>query len=71
MSDLALAETRAWVERAVIGLHLCPFAGAPQARGQVRYAVSDARDPRALLGALVGELSGSSPSRPSASRRRC
>jgi hypothetical protein len=56
MSDLALAETRAWVERAVIGLQLCPFAKAPQVRGQIRYVVSAARDPEALLAALVEEL---------------
>ena len=37
MSDRALAETRAWVELAVIGLNLCPFAKAPQTKGQVRY----------------------------------
>ena len=56
MSDLALAETRAWVERAVIGLRLCPFAGAPLLRGQVRFVLSEARDVEALLGALQGEL---------------
>ena len=49
MSDRALAETRAWVEQAVIGLNLCPFAKAPQTKGQVRYALSEARDPEALL----------------------
>lgn len=53
---LALSETRAWIERAVIGLHLCPFAATPQSRGQVRYAVSEARDVEALLQALVAEL---------------
>ena len=42
MSDRALAETRAWVERAVIGLQLCPFAKAPQVKGQVRYVASEA-----------------------------
>jgi hypothetical protein len=56
MSDLALAETRAWVERGVIGLHLCPFARAPQVKGQVRYVLSAASDPQALLAALVAEL---------------
>ena len=45
----ALAETRAWVERAVIGLGLCPFARGAQARGRVRYACSTAREPEALL----------------------
>jgi len=56
MSDRALAETRAWVDLAVIGLNLCPFAKAPQTKGQVRYALSEARDPEALLQDLVAEL---------------
>jgi hypothetical protein len=56
MSDRALAETRAWVELAVTGLNLCPFAKAPQTKGQVRYALSEARDPEALLQDLVAEL---------------
>ena len=53
---LAIAETRAWVDRAVIGLNLCPFAKAPQVKGQVRYALSEATDPAALLADLVAEL---------------
>jgi len=56
MSDRALAETRAWVGRAVIGLQLCPFAKAPQVKGQVRYVISDAVDADALLSVLVDEL---------------
>jgi hypothetical protein len=56
MTDHALAETRAWVDRAVIGLQLCPFAKAPQVRGQVRYVASEAADADALLGDLVDEL---------------
>ena len=53
---LALAETRAWVDRVVIGLNLCPFAKAPQVKGLVRYVVSEASAPEALLAALVDEL---------------
>jgi len=34
-----IADTRAWVDRAVIGLNLCPFAKAVQVKGQVHYAV--------------------------------
>jgi hypothetical protein len=56
MSHRALAETRAWVERAVIGLQLCPFARAPQVKGQVRYVVSEASDTATLLEALIDEL---------------
>ena len=52
MTDHALAETRAWVDRAVIGLQLCPFAKAPQVKEQVRYVVSEAVDP------IVAERSG-------------
>jgi len=55
-SRLVLAETRAWVERVVIGLNLCPFAKAPQVKSQVRYVLSEARGPEALLAALVDEL---------------
>src|SRR5947209_7758252 len=51
----ALAETRAWVERAVIGLGLCPFAPGPQAAGRVRYACSAATDSESLLHDFVGE----------------
>ena len=56
MSARALAETRAWVERVVIGLNLCPFAKAPQNKGQVRYVLSEATDEEALLAELVAEL---------------
>jgi len=48
--------TRCWVERAVVGLNLCPFARAPFVQGKIRYAVSHARDSDALLDDLCGEL---------------
>jgi hypothetical protein len=54
--DTVIAETRAWVDRAVIGLNLCPFAKAPQVKGLVRYVVSKATDPAALLADLISEL---------------
>ena len=53
---LAVAETRAWVERAVIGLGLCPFARGAQVRGRVRYACSRASGPEALLENLGTEV---------------
>jgi len=52
----ALAETRAWVDRAVIGLNLCPFAKAVQTKNQVRYLVSGATDGDALLAELRDEM---------------
>lgn len=51
-----IAETRAWVNRAVIGLNLCPFAKAAQGKNQIRYVVSDATDADQLLTALCEEL---------------
>ena len=55
-ADRCIAETRAWVDRAVIGLNLCPFAKAPQVKGQVRYALSAATTPEQLLANLTAEL---------------
>ncbi|OZI76159.1 DUF1415 domain-containing protein [Bordetella genomosp. 2] len=49
-------ETRLWVERAVIGLNLCPFAKAVQVKDQVRYAASDATDAEGVLADLEDEL---------------
>jgi hypothetical protein len=51
-----LVETRAWVDRVVIGLNLCPFAKAPQVKGQVRYVLSKATTTEALLTDLAHEL---------------
>ena len=51
-----IAESQRWLERAVIGLNLCPFAKAVQAKGQVRWVLSDATTPEALLEQLGGEL---------------
>jgi hypothetical protein len=50
------AHTRAWVERAVVGLNLCPFAKAPMVKGQIRYVVSPASDVDALCVQLSAEL---------------
>lgn len=53
---IVLQATRAWVERAVIGLNLCPFAKAVHSKGLVRYVCSRARDSAALRDALRDEL---------------
>lgn len=50
------AEVRRWLERAVIGLNLCPFAKAVVVKQQVRLVVSDASTERALLEELGEEL---------------
>ncbi len=51
-----ISETRAWVEHAVIGLNLCPFARAAQLRHQVHYVETVAADTDGLLAALRAEM---------------
>jgi hypothetical protein len=59
-----VAATRRWLERAVIGLNLCPFAKAVYVKEQVRYVVSSATTPEALLETLMDELQRLSDSDP-------
>lgn len=54
--DEILARTREWVEKAVIGLNLCPFARAVWVKDQVRVVVSRARHVDAFLDDLDREL---------------
>lgn len=54
--DQIIAAVERWVERAVIGLNLCPFAKAVQVKQQIRYVVSNATTPEALLEQLMNEL---------------
>jgi hypothetical protein len=51
-----VAETRAWLEGAVIGLDLCPFAASVHRENRIRYTVSGAEDGEALRDALAAEL---------------
>ncbi len=51
-----LAATKQWLEKAVIGLNLCPFAKAVYIREQICYVVSEAETPEALLADLLDEL---------------
>lgn len=59
MTDSAIdpiAATRNWLEKAVIGLNLCPFAKAVYVKDQVRFVLSDATTPEALVEQLAEEL---------------
>jgi len=55
-ADAIEADVRRWLERAVIGLNLCPFAKAVYVKQQVRIVISDASTERALLEQLGEEL---------------
>jgi hypothetical protein len=51
-----IAETRDWIEKAVIGLNLCPFAKVVYVNDRIRYCVSEAQSADALLVDLSREL---------------
>jgi len=55
-SDDVVAAMRVWLEKAVIGLNLCPFAKSVYVRDQVRFVVSEARHLDAFLEQLDDEL---------------
>lgn len=60
-----LAATQRWLERAVIGLNLCPFAKSVFVKKQVRYALTAAGTADQLLAELEHELdllAGTDPS---------
>lgn len=54
--DEIVAATRAWLEKDVIGLNLCPFAQEVHAAGRIRYVVSAAQTAPVLLSDLATEL---------------
>ena len=54
--DAVIAATKTWLERAVIGLNLCPFAKAVHVKNQVRYVVSQATTQEELLTDFLNEL---------------
>lgn len=54
--DDVIAATREWLEKAVIGLNLCPFAKAVYVKNQVRIVVSTARHLDGLLEDLDREM---------------
>ena len=54
--EQVLTATRLWLEKAVIGLNLCPFAKAVYVKNQVRLVVSHARHADDLLEELDREL---------------
>jgi hypothetical protein len=53
---IALEDTRRWLERAVIGLNLCPFAKAVLVKQQVHFAVTEAHEAGGVLDAFAHEL---------------
>ncbi|TCW32167.1 DUF1415 domain-containing protein [Gulbenkiania mobilis] len=54
--ETIIAATRVWLEKAVIGLNLCPFAKSVYVKDQVRIVVSHAPHVDAFLEELDAEL---------------
>ena len=71
VTDAAIiAATQRWLERAVIGLNLCPFARAPFVQQRIRFRVSLARSTDALVIDLAQELQTLNRSTHRSARRR-
>ena len=55
MTD-AITATQHWLEKAVIGLNLCPFAKTEHVHGRIRYCASEAKNQDVLYEDLKREL---------------
>lgn len=55
-ADQIIAATQLWLEKAVIGLNLCPFAASAHLNHRVRYVVSAQQTTYGLLSELAYEL---------------
>jgi hypothetical protein len=51
-----ISDTVRWLERAVIGLNLCPFAKGVHVKGQIHYAVASTDNTEEVLELLRSEL---------------
>ncbi|HEY0825664.1 MAG TPA: DUF1415 domain-containing protein [Ramlibacter sp.] len=54
--DTAVEDTRRWLERAVVGLNLCPFAKSVTVKQQVHITATEADDAQGVLAAFEREL---------------
>jgi hypothetical protein len=52
----AEAQTWQWLDKAVIGLNLCPFAKKPRANNQIKLVISQADNSNDLTNDLLAEL---------------
>lgn len=54
--DKYIVNTKNWVEKVVIGLNLCPFVKPVFAKNQLKFVLSEAKNPQELTEDLVKEL---------------
>ncbi|HEX7888205.1 MAG TPA: DUF1415 domain-containing protein [Ramlibacter sp.] len=55
-NDTAVADTRRWLELAVVGLNLCPFAKAVMVKQQVHIVATPVEDGQSILDDFAHEL---------------
>lgn len=55
-TEVIIGKTQIWLEKAVIGLNLCPFAKAVHVKKLIRYVVTPAKTEEELLQILIKEL---------------
>jgi uncharacterized protein len=55
-NETVIKQTKEWIEKAVIGLNLCPFAKPVFTQNLIRYSISKATNEEELLGELSSEL---------------
>ena len=55
-ATIYVSQTKHWLDAAVIGLNLCPFAKAPASKNEIRYVLSQSRTQSELSGQLAEEL---------------
>ena len=56
LTSQVITDSQQWLERAVIGLNLCPFAKSVHVKNLIRYAISDATTETELIADLQSEL---------------
>ena len=56
LETIVTQDTQRWLERAVVGLNLCPFAKSVMTKQRIRYRVCASPQPQDLLHALREEL---------------
>ena len=55
-NEQAIARVRAWIERFVVDLNLCPFAGPVVSSDALRIVACESASPRAIAALLIMEL---------------
>jgi len=56
-AEIEIQKTKEWIERFILGMNICPFAGAPFLSSKIRYALYPEEDLIELLSNIEKEIS--------------